>query len=198
MKENVILSLNLRFTKHIKLQYLYEKYNKQPLFCIFMEVMVYSGQPIFLLEVLTMQVRPMTAADKEITIPMVLKFYDGPAVEHTVPMQTIEKVFADAVGKNPHLEGFILEQDNQVVGFAYLTFFYACEVSGKVIMIEELFIKEQYRGRGYGQQFMDWLYAAYPDVVRFRLEITPENRAVNLYRRNGFVELTYGQMVYDR
>ena len=145
-----------------------------------------------------MKVRAMTAADKEITIPMVLQFYQGPAVEHAVPIDIIEKVFADAVGDNPHLEGFILEEDGQVVGFAYLTFFYACEVAGKVIMIEELFVKEEYRGKGYGQKFMDWMYAAYPDVVRFRLEITPENRAVNLYRRNGFVELTYGQMVYDR
>ena len=145
-----------------------------------------------------MKVRPMTAADKEITIPMVLQFYDGPAVEHAVPVDTIQKVFADAVGENPHLEGFILQDGEQVVGFAYLTFFYACEVAGKVIMIEELFVKEEYRGKGYGQRFMDWLYATYPDVVRFRLEITPENRAVNLYRRNGFVELTYGQMVFDR
>ena len=145
-----------------------------------------------------MQVRPMTADDRAITIPMVLQFYDGPAVEHTVPMQTIQKVFDDAVGSNPHLEGLLLEDGGQVVGFAYLTFFYACEVAGKVIMIEELFVKEEHRGKGYGQQFMDWLYAAYPDVVRFRLEITPENRAVHLYRRNGFVPLTYGQMVYDR
>jgi peptidyl-prolyl cis-trans isomerase SurA len=109
-----------------------------------------------------------------------------------------EMVFDDAVGPNPHLEGLLLEDEGQVVGFAYLTFFYACEVAGKVIMIEELFVKEEHRGKGYGQQFMDWLYAAYPDVVRFRLEITPENRAVHLYRRNGFVPLTYGQMVYDR
>ncbi len=145
-----------------------------------------------------MMVRPMTAADKEITIPMVLQFYSGPAVEHAVPMAIVEKTFADAVGENPHLEGFILEEGEQVVGFAYLTFFYACEVAGNVIMIEELFIKEEHRGKGYGQQFMDWMYRAYPDVVRFRLEITPENRAANLYRRNGFVELTYGQMVLDR
>ena len=145
-----------------------------------------------------MQVRPMTAADKEITIPMVLQFYDGPAVEHAVPMDTIQKVFADAVGDNPHLEGFILEEEGEVVGFAYLTFFYACEVAGKVILIEELFVKEEHRSKGYGQQFMDWLYAAYPEVIRFRLEITPENRAVHLDRRNGFVELTYGQMVCDR
>ena len=53
-------------------------------------------------------------------------------------------------------------------------------------------------GRGYGQQFKDWIYLAYPETVRFRLEITPENRAVNLYRRNGFRNYPYGQMVLDR
>ena len=45
---------------------------------------------------------------------------------------------------------------------------------------------------------MDWLYAACADTVRFRLEITPENRAVHLYLRNGFRDYPYGQMVYDR
>ena len=145
-----------------------------------------------------MQVRPMTAIDREMVIPMVEQFYHSPAVEHAVPHEIIHKTFADAVGANPHLEGFVLEEAGQPVGFAYLTYFYSCEVAGNVIMIEELFIKEECRSRGYGQQFMDWMYSAYPETVRFRLEITPENRAVNLYRRNGFRDYPYGQMVLDR
>jgi len=145
-----------------------------------------------------MQVRPMTAADRSEVLPMVRQFYQGPAVEHAVAESIICRTFADAVGENPHLEGFVMEEGEQTVGFAYLTHFYSCEVAGKVTMIEELFVKEEYRGRGFGQQFMDWLYAACADTVRFRLEITPENRAVHLYLRNGFRGYPYGQMVYDR
>ena len=70
-----------------------------------------------------MQVRPMTAADREIVLPMVEQFYHSPAVEHAVPHDIIRKTFADAVGLNPHLEGFVLEEEGQPVGFAYLTGF---------------------------------------------------------------------------
>ena len=145
-----------------------------------------------------MTVRPMTDADRHECIPMVLQLYDSPAVHHPVDRKILERAFDDAVGENPHICGFVLEQAGKTAGFAYLTFFYSCEVAGNVIMIEELFIKEEYRGQGLGQQFFDWLYAAYPNAVRFRLEITPDNRAVHLYRRNGFRELNYGQMVFDR
>ena len=145
-----------------------------------------------------MQVRLMTAADREAVIPMVEQFYHSPAVDHAVPHEIINRAFADAVGENPHVNGFVMEEDGQAVGFAYLTYFYSSEVAGNVIMIEELFVKEEYRSKGYGQQFMDWMYAAYPDTVRFRLEITPTNRAANLYRRNGFRDYPYGQMVMDR
>lgn len=145
-----------------------------------------------------MQIRSMTAADRKSVIPMAEAFYHSPAVEHAAPQDIIAKTFEDAVGSNPHLEGFLLEEAGQPIGFAYLTHFYSCEVAGNVIMIEELFIKDECRGKGCGQQFMDWMYAAYPETVRFRLEITPENRAVNLYLRNGFRDYPYGQMVLDR
>ncbi len=145
-----------------------------------------------------MQVRPMQAEDREEVLCMARQFYSGPAVDHAAPEEIMARTFADAVGPDPHLSGFVLQQDGQVVGFAYLTFFYSCEVAGQVVMIEELFVKEELRGRGLGQQFMTWLYGAYPQAARFRLEITAENPAVHLYRRNGFCDYAYGQMVFDR
>lgn len=145
-----------------------------------------------------MNIRPMAEADREAVLSMARQFYSGPAVDHPAPEEIIRRTFADAVGQNPHLRGVVLCEGAQPVGFAYLTTFYSCEVAGTVVMIEELFVCEEQRGRGLGQQFMDWLYAAYPTAARFRLEITPTNRAVHLYRRNGFRDYNYGQMVFDR
>lgn len=145
-----------------------------------------------------MTVRPMTAADRPAVLPMVQQFYQGPAVEHAVAPEIICRTFEDAVGPDPHLEGFVLTEGEETVGFAYLTHFYSCEVAGRVTMIEELFVKAEHRGRGIGGRFMEWLYAAFPDTRRFRLEITSDNPAVHLYRRSGFRDYPYGQMVYDR
>ncbi len=145
-----------------------------------------------------MNIRVMTAQDKNVCLPMVKEFYCSDAVDHPVPLEILERTFLDAVGENPHLCGLVFEDGEQVVGFAYLTFFYACEVGGEVVMIEEVFIKEQCRGRGFGQEFLDYLHTAYPKAARFRLEVTKENTgAVRLYERNGFKQISYMQMIKD-
>ena len=66
-----------------------------------------------------------------------------------------------------------------------------------VIWVEELFMRSQYRGKGLGNEFFDFLYRERP-AARYRLEIEPENvRAAALYERKGFCSLGYGQMVND-
>ena len=144
-----------------------------------------------------MRVRPMTPQDRDTVLPMANALYHSPAVGHPVPAAIMEHAFSDAVGEDPHLEGYVLESDGVPAGFAYLTFFYSCEVAGDVVMIEELFVKDAFRGKGLGQQFLDWLRRAYPKAVRFRLEVTRDNPAAHLYQRNGFEFIDYGQMVCD-
>ena len=144
-----------------------------------------------------MQIRPMTPADREAVLTMEEALYTS-AVEHPVPRAHMERAFSDAVGDNPHLTGWLLEEDRQPAGFAYLTFFYSCEAGGLVVMLEELFVREQLRGRGLGQQFLQWLYRQYPDAARFRLEVTRDNPAARLYARSGFSRLDYDQMICDR
>lgn len=145
-----------------------------------------------------MRIRPMKKEDRACVLPMVDAFYHSEAASHVVPAACREQVFVDAVGENPHLTGVILEENGTAVGFAYLTFFYACELAGEVVMLEELFVKEAFRGRGIGQDFLNWLYTAYPKAARFRLEIAADNPARHLYERNGFADMDYGQMAFDR
>ena len=145
-----------------------------------------------------MNIRPMTLQDRKEVLAMETMLYHSPAVEAPIPPQIMERSFADAVGENPHIQGFFMEENGKAAGFAYLTFFYSCEIGGDVVMVEELFIKEEFRGCGLGQQFFDWLYGQYPDIRRFRLDITFENRAARLYERNGFRYPDYRSMIFDR
>ncbi|WP_315167605.1 GNAT family N-acetyltransferase [Metaclostridioides mangenotii] len=99
----------------------------------------------------------------------------------------------------PYEWGATLCEDDDFVGYAYLTMCYSCQMGGKTLILEELFMKEQCRGKGYGRQFFDWLFNEYQDVVRFRLEVTETNEgASSLYKRLGFDYLQYKQMVYDK
>ena len=130
---------------------------------------------------------------------MVEQFYHSDAVCHPVPREKLEQTFADAVSADPILEGFVLTEEDSIVGFAYLTEYYACEVGGRCLMFEELFLKEEARGKGYGTHFFQEILKAKPDVRRFRLEVTRSNeKAVRLYERLGFTFLAYDQMILDR
>lgn len=143
-------------------------------------------------------VRLMTAQDEEYVMPLVEQFYSSAAVDHAVPTEILQQTFRQAVSDNPLLEGFVLEMDGKNVGYAYITHMYAAE-AGPCIMIEELVIESDARGKGLGHAFFDWLFAAYPNAARFRLEVTKGNpRARALYEELGFVQLGYDQMIYGR
>ena len=93
----------------------------------------------------------------------------------------------------------MLKEDGHIVGFGYVTVYYACEVGGRCLMFEELYLKEEARGKGYGSRYFEAVMKARPEVKRFRLEVTRSNEgAVRLYQKLGFEFLDYDQMVLDR
>ena len=65
--------------------------------------------------------------------------------------------------------------------------------------IEELYITPDFRGRGLGSAFLQYLEEHLPEgVTRLRLEIAPDNEgARSLYLRKGFTPLPYEQMVRE-
>ena len=144
-------------------------------------------------------IEKMTADMESEVIDMVLEFYESNAVDHRVPKDILLRTFKDAVSSDPVLQGHVLMDKENIAGFAYITEFYACEVGGRCIMLEELFIKPEARGRGFGREYLQWLIQERPDVKRFRLEVTECNiGASKLYERLGFKYLNYKQMTFER
>lgn len=144
--------------------------------------------------------RDITPADREVVIPMVVDFYHSDAVDHVVPTEILERSFVAAADPNePLLRGVLVCQDGQAVGYTYLTFCYSAEVGGRCVFIEEIFLKEEARGKGLGREIMAWMEQEYPEARRFRLEVTQVNeRAVRLYEKSGYKYLRYDQMVFDK
>ncbi len=59
---------------------------------------------------------------------------------------------------------------------------------------EDIYIKEEYRGLGFGSRFIEFVGERYPDAV-LRLEVEQENeRAVAVYEKKGFSVLPYMEM----
>ena len=141
----------------------------------------------------------MTGADAKTVLPMVYGFYRSDAVDHAVPEETLNRTFQAAATDGSLLEGFVLEDETGAVGFAYLSPYYACEVGGVNMVLEEIFIIPEAQGKGYGTEFFRWMEETYPEVRRFRLEVTESNQAaVRLYKKLGYDFIRYEQMAKDR
>lgn len=138
-------------------------------------------------------IRPMVAADKESVLEMMRIFYASPAV-HT---NGSEEIFAadieTCVSGSPYLEGYILE-DGEIQGYAMVAKSFSTEFGKPCIWIEDIYIKEAFRGKGIGKQFFDFITEKYAGCL-FRLEVEEENSsALALYEKCGFTELPYMEM----
>ena len=127
-------------------------------------------------------------------------FFSSPAVCHAISQTSMETTFQSALQGSPYLRGLILLEEDVVIGYVLLSFTYSNEVGGEVVWIEELYLKESYRGKGYGTAAIKWVIQEYQNhVKRFRLEVTAENTgAKKLYEQLGFTTLPYEQMVIDQ
>lgn len=81
------------------------------------------------------------------------------------------------------------DESEQVIGYQFVAFTYSFEFKGRVAYLDEYFIKEEHRGQGIGQRYLNALLERYKQehFGSMRLEIESYNqRAYYLYEKMGF------------
>lgn len=141
--------------------------------------------------------RKMRTEDTQAVLEMMRIFYDSPAVSHDVPEETLRRNVEVCVSDNPLLEGVVFWEQGQVAGYAMLVKSYATEFGGVCIWLEDIYVKQEYRGRGIGTQFLAYAKEQYREkAMLLKLEVERSNAgAVNVYKRCGFEELPYVEMI---
>ena len=141
-----------------------------------------------------MKIRAMQLEDMEEVVGMMRVFYDSPAVIHAAPDEILRQDVKDCVGECPYIEGYIFEEDGKILGYSMVAKSYSTEYGGMCVWVEDLYIKEDFRGTGIGSLFLEFIEKKYPEAV-LRLEVEEENgRAVKVYEKNGFNVLPYMEM----
>lgn len=144
-----------------------------------------------------MAIRKLSKNDHDEFIKMSIDFYNSDAVIQSVPTEFHEKAFNDVLTDNTYVDCFIFEHNSEIAGYGLLNKSYSREAGGLVLWIEELYVKEQFRGKGLGSEFISFVENNF-DFKRLRLEVEKENvRAVKMYERNGLSFLEYDQMIKD-
>lgn len=139
-------------------------------------------------------IRAMTACDKDSVLEMMRVFYTSPAVFSNGSDEIFLKDIENCINNSQYLEGYIIENSGNVQGYAMVAKSFSTEFGKPCIWIEDLYIKDEYRGAGLGRKFMDFITKKHTDCI-FRLEVEAENEiAVELYEKCGFTVLPYMEM----
>ena len=139
-------------------------------------------------------IRLMTIEDKPAVFEMMKVFYASPAVLSNGSDEIFSNDIENCINDNPYLEGYIFEASGKIQGYAMIAKSFSTEFGRQCIWIEDLYIKDKYRGTGIGSMFMEFITKKYTDCI-FRLEVEEENeRAIRVYKKNGFDILPYMEM----
>jgi len=113
--------------------------------------------------------------------------------------QKILKTF-DALTRHPDLGTVVVfESEGEIIGYALLVNFWSNEFGGKIIVIDELYIKRGFRSKGIGTSFIRNLAEnSSGDSAALQLEVTPGNMSARrLYENLGFKSKRNETLILD-
>ena len=139
-------------------------------------------------------IRMMTRDDAAAVHEMMRVFYASPAVFTNGSEEIFSLDVDECVSGSPYLEGYVFEEGGEILGYTMLAKSFSTEFGKRCIWIEDIYVKDEYRGQGIASKFFEFIYEKY-DGCLFRLEVEEENeRAKRVYEKCGFEVLPYMEM----
>ena len=131
--------------------------------------------------------KPLEIADIEIITQMMQDFY---AIDnYPMDVEVTKTLFQEFIS-NEHLgKSWLIYSENEIVGYIILTFIFSFEYGGKIAFVDELFIQETARGKGFGKEAIQFIQQEVPklSLKLLYLEVEPHNEnAQKLYLAHDF------------
>ncbi|MDD4714957.1 MAG: GNAT family N-acetyltransferase [Oscillospiraceae bacterium] len=144
-------------------------------------------------------IRKIKREDRACYLEMAKDFYSSDAVHQNIPGECILRTFHELMRSEQYLLGYIMEYKGKTAGYALLAKTFSQEAGGMVLWIDELYVLSEYRRLGLGRAFFSYLKNNLcGNIKRIRLEAESGNQeAISLYKRMGFQNLPYMQMIQD-
>ena len=135
--------------------------------------------------------RPATSNEYEQIVEMSRALYAEDPAPMPVPERHTRQTLATLHAEPARGVAVVLEIGGAIAGYALLISFWSNELGGEVIVLDELYVRAPYRGRGHGRALLVELTSGgklWPRLaVAVELEVTPGNpRAESLYTTAGF------------
>lgn len=131
--------------------------------------------------------KPLEISDISIITQMMQDFY---AIDnYPMDVEVAKTLFQEFIS-NEHLgKSWLIYSENKIVGYIILTFIFSFEYGGKIAFVDELFIKETARGKGFGKEAIQFIQSEVSklSLKLLYLEVEPHNEnAQKLYLAHDF------------
>lgn len=124
-------------------------------------------------------------------------FFSSDAVISSVPRENFINTFNAVCSNNPLCDGYIIKSCDTIVGYTNISFSWNNDLGGKVLWLEEIYIKKDFRSFGYGKKVFEFLENNF-GCVAIRLEVDNKNqKAISLYENIGFKKRSYTQFTKE-
>ena len=131
--------------------------------------------------------KPLEIANIEIITQMMQDFY---AIDnYPIDVEKSKKLFQEFITNENLGKSWLIFSENEIVGYIILTFIFSFEYGGKIAFIDELFIKENARGKGIGKEAIQFIQG---EVSKLSLKLlyleveTHNENAQKLYLAHDF------------
>lgn len=140
-------------------------------------------------------IRQIEEKDRQQILEMMRVFYASEAVFSNGSEEIFNTDITNCISENPYIEGYVFENGDSIQGYAMLAKSFSTEFGKPCVWIEDIYIKDEYRGLGIGSLFFRFIEENYPHSL-FRLEVEAENeRAIHVYKKCGYDFLPYMEMM---
>ena len=131
--------------------------------------------------------KPLEKVDISTIIQMMQDFY---AIDnYPMDVEKSKKLFQEFITNENLGKSWLIFSENEIVGYIILTFIFSFEYGGKIAFIDELFIKETARGKGFGKEAIQFIQGEVPklSLKLLYLEVEQHNEnAQKLYLAHDF------------
>jgi diamine N-acetyltransferase len=138
---------------------------------------------------MNIQYVPATEKDTALLLDMMARFYaiDGYHFDEAVSRKNLAAfIYGEHLGRI-----WLIENNGEIIGYVVLTFCFSFEFKGRTAFVDELFLKESFRGKGIGGMVLDFIdeHAKELGLAALHLEVERHNeKGKKLYVNKGFKE----------
>ena len=108
---------------------------------------------------------------------------------YSFDIKNSKKLFEEFISDENMGRSYLILADNEIVGYTIITYVFSFEYKGKIAFIDELYIKETYRGKGIGSEIIKFIKNECHKLKLKLIYLEVENhnlKAQKLYIANDF------------